>query len=87
MFQQNRERLEQVSLQKVPRVWFRIGSYPFRVIGLSVFLALIYASGVHKLTNESRSEKLWVPGDTRAQDDRILWTITTEATRGLEAWF
>ena len=51
---------------------FRIGSYPFRVIGLSVFLALICASGVHKLTNESRSEKLWVPGDTRAQDDRIF---------------
>ena len=51
---------------------FRIGSYPFRVIGLSVFLALICASGVHKLTNENRSEKLWVPGDTRAQDDRIF---------------
>ncbi len=30
------------------------------------------SSGVTQLTVETRSEKLWVPGNTRAQDDRVF---------------
>ena len=50
----------------------KVGSYPFRVIVFSVILAALCASGVMRLTNENRSEKLWVPGNTRAQDDRVF---------------
>ena len=49
-----------------------VGSNPFRVILVSVVVAAALASGVSQLTVETRSEKLWVPGNTRAQDDRVF---------------
>ena len=54
------------------KMGYAIGSRPMRWVVATLLLCILFASGVMNLKNENRSEKLWVPGDTQAQDDKVF---------------
>ena len=50
----------------------KVGARPLLTVIVMLVIAMICASGCSQIKNENRSEKLWVPTDTRAQEDRIF---------------
>lgn len=54
------------------RVGTLVGTRPWLFMLVSFIAFLICASGLSQLVNESRGEKLWVPGGTEAQKDKDI---------------
>eukprot|EP00523_Entomoneis_sp_CCMP467_P014523 CAMPEP_0168780548 /NCGR_PEP_ID=MMETSP0725-20121227/8174_1 /TAXON_ID=265536 /ORGANISM="Amphiprora sp., Strain CCMP467" /LENGTH=926 /DNA_ID=CAMNT_0008830391 /DNA_START=34 /DNA_END=2814 /DNA_ORIENTATION=- len=50
-----------------------VGNYPRRAIVVSIVITLICAGGFAQLETETRGEKLFVPQDTRAQEETIMF--------------
>ena len=52
----------------------RVASRPWTFISLAVIVTMLLGSGMRQMSDreETRPEKLWVPGNTRAQDDRVF---------------
>ncbi|CAG9462334.1 unnamed protein product [Pedinophyceae sp. YPF-701] len=49
-----------------------VGRNPIKVaVGVFVFV-LLWLAGLARFTNETRSEKLWIPADSEAQDDKVF---------------
>ena len=56
------------------RVFHALGTFiarrPLVTIAISLLFVAICASGIRELKEENRGDKLWVPTDSRAQDDK-----------------
>ena len=61
-------------MQFLEKVFYNLGTFiakrPFITILLSLIFVAILASGIRVLKEENRNDKLWVPTDSRAQDDK-----------------
>ena len=61
-------------MQFLEKVFYNMGTFiakrPFITILLSLVFVAILASGIRVLKEENRNDKLWVPTDSRAQDDK-----------------
>ncbi|CAM9912348.1 unnamed protein product, partial [Choristocarpus tenellus] len=49
----------------------KVGRRPLLTVFLCLVVVLIGASGISVLVNEARGDKLWLPSDTRSQDELV----------------
>lgn len=55
------------------RIGLFVGTRPCTSIGVSILFCLTCMSGFSQLNAESRSDKLWIPQDTQAQQDQVIY--------------
>lgn len=48
-----------------------VAKRPYLTLLLSLFVIILGTSGISVIEEESRGDKLWLPSDTRAQDDWV----------------
>lgn len=62
--------------------WGRVvGSRPLLVAGIALVITILCAMGFANLEVENRGDKLWVPQNTRSNDDRKLYESFFESSR------
>eukprot|EP00927_Polykrikos_kofoidii_P043203 TRINITY_DN37265_c0_g1_i1.p1 TRINITY_DN37265_c0_g1~~TRINITY_DN37265_c0_g1_i1.p1 ORF type:complete len:923 (+),score=153.03 TRINITY_DN37265_c0_g1_i1:113-2881(+) len=59
---------------KFARVGLTVGTRPFASLGLSGVVLILCVAGFSQFNSESRSDKLWIPQNTRAQQDAEDYT-------------
>mmetsp|Transcript_6492 Transcript_6492/g.22845 ORF Transcript_6492/g.22845 Transcript_6492/m.22845 type:complete len:886 (-) Transcript_6492:378-3035(-) len=67
-------RLADVVNAKSEAAFNRLGRFaalsPMRTVGGALFFMVLMMTGLYNVRNESRGEKLWVPTESQAQDDK-----------------
>mmetsp|Transcript_8078 Transcript_8078/g.29371 ORF Transcript_8078/g.29371 Transcript_8078/m.29371 type:complete len:963 (-) Transcript_8078:272-3160(-) len=60
--------------KKFHRIGLAVGTRPKTSLALSFLFMIVCCGGISQLNGESRSDKLWIPQGTRAQEDESEYT-------------